>query len=525
MPSTPVAPALPERQDAKVARSRRGMGTGADGTRTAKDTVSAAPLPKLPCLVVLGVALSVASPAAAAPYEADRALLDAAVRFFGAQRSGDGANWALPPGTRCFMRDGEVAGIDLAGGWFDAGDHLISTMSTAIAAYRLLKTYDMFVDLGFSDHHGERYGPPNGVPDILDEAAWALDWLAKAHPDPDRLVHSVGGFEFDHSTWTTCDLKAGFPVEQGGEPRPIDLDLDMEGRVEAGADFAGMTAAALALGARLFATFDQERAAIYQAKAESVYELGKRRPTTSEGFGGQKVFGIEQWQDEMMCGAIELFRATRLADYASDAERFAREAGPNPDVPSGSHNHDLCWHSFFEEGMEASIIDYWEQSVTRHAGWVSEDPYLAGLVDTGLQWGTLSQAAAAAWSAGLFAEVTGDDGAQALALSQLDYILGDNGYGRSFVVGFGEDPPRSPHHVNAFGRSGWDAFHARGPHRVELKGALVGGPTRTSEGPSSPGYLDDVHDYVGNEVALHYNSSLVLLVAYALHARGDHRPD
>jgi len=82
--------------------------------------------------------MSVVSPAAAALYQADRPLLDAAVRFFGAQRSGDGANWALPPGTRCYLRDVESAGIDLAGGWFDAGDHLISTMSTAIAAYRLL---------------------------------------------------------------------------------------------------------------------------------------------------------------------------------------------------------------------------------------------------------------------------------------------------------------------------------------------------------------------------------------------------
>ena len=32
----------------------------------------------------------------------------------------------------------------------------------------------------------------------------------------------------------------------------------------------------------------------------------------------------------------------------------------------------------------------------------------------------------------------------ALGKSQIDYILGDSG--RSFVVGFGENPPKNPHH-------------------------------------------------------------------------------
>lgn len=479
----------------------------------------------LPFLVAFGVMMTVVLPVSADSYRADRPLLDAAVKFFGAQRSGDGANWALPPGTSCYMRDGETVGMDLAGGWFDAGDHLISTMSTAIAAYRLLKTYEMFVDLDFSDHYDEQYGPPNNIPDILDEVAWALDWLVKAHPDPETLVQSVGGFDFDHASWEPCDIKAGLPVERGGEPRPVDLDIDMEGQVEAGADFAGMTAAALALGAKVFENFNSERAGIYRAKAESVYELGKKRPTTSLGFGGQRSFGVEQWQDEMMCGAIELFRATRQVSYARDAEQFAREADPNPHAPSGHHNHDLCWHSFAEEGMESLIIDDWKKSIDRYAGWVSKDPYLAGLIDTGPQWGTLDRAAGAAWSAGLYAEVTGDESARALALSQLDYILGDNSYARTFVVGFGKDPPRFPHHVNAFGRSGWAAFHARGPHRVELSGAMVGGPTNRAEGPSKVGYEDDMHDYVGNEVSLYYNSSLVLLVGYALHTGVDRLPD
>ena len=36
----------------------------------------------------------------------------------------------------------------------------------------------------------------------------------------------------------------------------------------------------------------------------------------------------------------------------------------------------------------------------------------------------------------------------ALGKSQIDYILGDSG--RSYVVGFGENPPKNPHHRKRF---------------------------------------------------------------------------
>ena len=36
------------------------------------------------------------------------------------------------------------------------------------------------------------------------------------------------------------------------------------------------------------------------------------------------------------------------------------------------------------------------------------------------------------------------------ARSQIHYILGDNELGRSYVVGFGSDPPQRPHHRARF---------------------------------------------------------------------------
>ena len=84
------------------------------------------------------------------------------------------------------------------------------------------------------------------------------------------------------------------------------------------------------------------------------------------------------------------------------------------------------------------------------------------------------------------------------------YALGSTG--RSFVVGFGENPPQSPHHRTAHG-SWADSQSIPEKHRHVLYGALVGGPD------SSDNYTDDISDYVCNEVACDYNAGFVGLMA------------
>lgn len=86
---------------------------------------------------------------------------------------------------------------------------------------------------------------------------------------------------------------------------------------------------------------------------------------------------------------------------------------------------------------------------------------------------------------------------------QLGYILGDTG--RSFVVGYGTNPPARPHHRSSscppLGvQCTWDYYNNPGPNPHTLYGALVGGP-----GPSDD-YNDDRNDYIKNEVATDYNA-------------------
>jgi hypothetical protein len=66
---------------------------------------------------------------------------------------------------------------DLHGGWFDAGDYNKYTSWTARVVTILLRAYDESPN-AFADDSGIAESG-NGVPDILDEVKWALDWLER----------------------------------------------------------------------------------------------------------------------------------------------------------------------------------------------------------------------------------------------------------------------------------------------------------------------------------------------------------
>ena len=100
-----------------------------------------------------------------------------------------------------------------------------------------------------------------------------------------------------------------------------------------------------------------------------------------------------------------------------------------------------------------------------------------------LQWGSLRYAANAAFICLQASDLTKDKGKsetfRKYALGQMEYMLGSTG--RSFVVGFGTNPPTQPHHassscpVDPNETCDWDDYNSPDPNPHVLYGALVGG--------------------------------------------------
>jgi endoglucanase len=127
------------------------------------------------------------------------------------------------------------------------------------------------------------------------------------------------------------------------------------------------------------------------------------------------------------------------------------------------------------------------------------------------QWGSLRYAANTAMVAGVVADSLIDPGGtySKLAADTIDYILGDNPRGSSYVVGYGTNAPQQPHHRGASG-VGWEGFRNGLPNAHTLYGALVGGPDR----PNDFSYADVRSDYIRNEVAIDYNAGFSGALAY-----------
>jgi len=131
-----------------------------------------------------------------------RAVLQQAERMFYYQRDGiakdamhGGPEWAdafaHPQDVRCEVYSGGSP-HDLHGGWFDAGDQNRYTTFASVAVIELLRGYvENRVAFGDDTNIPES---GNGVPDILDEIKWELDWMLRMQ-DASGSVLSIASHE------------------------------------------------------------------------------------------------------------------------------------------------------------------------------------------------------------------------------------------------------------------------------------------------------------------------------------------
>jgi len=182
--------------------------------------------------------------------------LSMALTFFGGQRCGDTHNWMLHnnPDTQnsCHTHDA-YNGMDMTGGWHDCGDFIKVATTMGYAATCLLVAYDVW-PTAFQDRYDNQYGPPDAIPDVLNEVKIATDYFIKSFPDPNTFVYYVGNGDDDHRVWCTSSFQSTLSVENGGDPRPSTASKTAGGPQAAG------YAAALALMGRLYpdATYRQQ---------------------------------------------------------------------------------------------------------------------------------------------------------------------------------------------------------------------------------------------------------------------------
>lgn len=216
--------------------------------------------------------------------------------------------------------------VDMKGGWYDAADYIKFTLTTAYTCYFLLKAYEVNPAL-FTKTHSK-----SELPDILDEAVFGLDYLVKAFPSRDIFIIQVSGRKDHESGWRLPENDT------------------REGKREAFSAISpphmGLSAAALALGARLLNKLDSPKwrklANSYKRKAIAMFDRAREKDALESGAfefnpnGGFTFYRDKSLEDNMTLGAVELYRLTSDKKYLDIAKSYGRPGGK-----------DVYWASLF----------------------------------------------------------------------------------------------------------------------------------------------------------------------------------
>jgi endoglucanase len=217
-------------------------------------------------------------------------------------------------------------------------------------------------------------------------------------------------------------------------------------------------------------------------KAQSYYaNLSNQQQTTIKSYKW-----THAWDDKSYGSYVLLAKLTGAAQYHNDSQRW---------------------------------LNWWTVGGTAHGADNTRVNYSPGGQAVLDQWGSLRYAANTAFVALVYADAITDTTLKAryhdFALRQIDYALGENPRASSYVVGFGANPPRSPHHRTAHG-SWTDQLTFPVDSRHVLYGALVGGPSSNNDL-----YTDDRGNFVNNEVATDYNAGFTGALARLAEEYGD----
>ena len=446
-------------------------------------------------------------------------------RFYGAQRgtlkTGTTPNWLLQNhGNAMDFNNDNDAGYDLTGGWFDCGDHPIFGQTQFYSAYILLKCYDLWPK-GYGDYYSQNYDgyfkaqnynwegkghDPDGIPDIVNEVKFETDFLIKATRSATQFYSQKGQGNADHKHWITSVKMATLNTANGGQDRVMYSNVK-------DASMASFCGATLALMSRIYRKYDTAYANTCLKHALYAYAFAKANPGVAGSPEGAFYGANQRWQDDYASMCTELFYATDDIKYKTEALSYEGNVLNHNYCFGYNNNDDIAAYNLATLGSArgAALLNAF---ATTYVGAVDGNGIYTG-GDT--KWGTLRYNANAAMVVAMNLVFTKKKGVPDFIYKQVDYILGNNkaganNTGLSFVVGFGANAVKYPHHRNVYLS---DADVGNNvlidiPARNAQFGYLIGG-IRTGT------YTGDQRDnYVNSEGGIDYSAGLVGAIAYIL---------
>jgi endoglucanase len=401
--------------------------------------------------------------------------------------------------------------ISSSKGWYDAGDYnkyIVNsgiTMGTMLSAYEDFPAFYNQLELGIPETGNE-------IPDLLDEILWNLRWmLTMQDPADGGVYHKLTNAQFDPMVMPDKAVTTRYVVQKS---------------TAATLDFAAVTAQS----ARVLRNFEKQLPGLADSclrASRLAYAWAMKNPAMlyeqdkmNKKFEPDVVtgaYGDGNVTDEFSWAAAELYVTTSENSFLSELKKNYDAAAIS--VPDWT-NVRLCGYyslmrfkkSLPEEGrafaddITSAFLKYADRLMLNRNG----NPLncVMGKVARDFVWGSSAVAANQAIVFLNAYSITGKPVYLENALHNLDYLLGRNGTGYSFVTGYGDKTPMHPHHRPS------EADGIPEP----VPGMLSGGPNpgrqdKCRYGSTFPdeAFIDDVCSYASNEIAINWNAPLVYL--------------
>ena len=368
----------------------------------------------------------------------------------------------------CHMADGyEIYGknndsvhIDVTGGWHDAADYLQYVATSANATYQMLFAWSENPRSFTDEYLASGLPGSDGLPDVLNESKWGLDWLLKMNPEPGRMYNQIAddrdhvGFRFPNQD--SANYNKGFerPVYLcTGKPQGL---FKYKNRATGIASTAGKFSSAFALGAVVYKNIDSAYSRQLTARAVAAFEYGLKNPGACQTAPGTAPYFYEEdnWVDDMELAAVELFNLTGDSKYLESAAGFGRQEITTPWMGKDTARH-YQWYPFMNMGHPEVARNQGSENAGEFAGYMKKglelteikarkNPFLIGVP---FIWCSNNLVAAVLTQAHLYSEITGDNTFAEMEASHRDWLFGCNPWGTSMIVGLPEngDYPKFTH--------------------------------------------------------------------------------
>ncbi|KAM7491607.1 hypothetical protein LguiA_034528 [Lonicera macranthoides] len=456
--------------------------------------------------------------------------LSKSILYFESQRSGhlpdnQRATWRYDSG----LSDGLEQGVDLIGGYYDAGDNVKFGLPMAFTVTMLSWSV---IEYGGQIHSAGEYQH------ALEAIKWGTDYFIKAHTHPNVLWAQVGSGFSDHMCWQR-------PEDMTTSRRAYKVD-----KKHPGSDLAGETAAAMAAASIVFKTTNPPYSRLLLKHAEQLFKFADK-------YRGRYDYSLDVkhgyypsfsgYLDELLWAAMWLYRATENYHYFNYAiEKAAIHGGTT------WYSKEFTW-DVKHPGLQilASTLKYTETHKTFKKYRSKGEIFICACLNKnknetlnvhrtpgGLvwvrKWNNMNYVVNAAFLLAVYSDhlqatnqtidcdgvIVGPYDLLNFSKSQLDYILGSNPMGMSYLVGYGPKYPTRVHHRGASivsyrkhnrsiecteGYEKW--FKNKGPNPNVIVGALVGGPDKMDQ------FRDERGHYRQTEACTYNTAPLVGILA------------